>query len=45
MLPVNPSMGVYTCVIGTDGHVHVFICAYCMAFKLFMLSAGSTCIR
>ena len=21
MLPVSPSMGVYICVIGTDGHI------------------------
>ena len=42
MLPVSPSMGAYICVIGTDGHTCIFL--YLLAFKLSMLSAGSTCI-
>ena len=43
MLPVSPSMGVYICVIGTDGHTCIYL--YLLDFKLSMLSAGSTCIR
>ena len=43
MLPVSPSMGVYICMIGTDGHICIYL--YFLAFKLSMLSAGSTGIR
>ena len=25
MLPVSPSMGVYICMIGTDGHVYMYL--------------------
>ena len=39
MLPVSLSMGVYICVIGTDGHTCVYL------YLLSMLSAESTCIR
>ena len=26
MLPVSPLMGVHICVIGTDGHVYMYLC-------------------
>ena len=43
MLPVSPLIGVYIFVIGKDGHTCIYM--YLLAFKLSMLSAGSTCIR
>ena len=42
MLPMSPLMGVYLCVIDTDGHTCIYL--YLLAFKLSKLSAGSTCI-